>query len=64
MFAIFTEKHMYEIYINAYFEEYLLMAASEPALWGNVWNFVSGSHLKPSWLGNITKIPVAFKPKL
>ena len=32
MFAIFTEKHMSEIYINAYFEEYLLMAASEPAL--------------------------------
>ena len=27
-----------------------------------VWNFVSGSHLKPSWLSNITKIPVTFKP--
>ena len=29
-----------------------------------VWNFVSGLHLKPSELGNITIIPVAFKPKL
>ena len=28
-----------------------------------VWNFVSGSHLKSSRLGNITKIPVTFKPK-
>ena len=28
-----------------------------------VWNFVSGQSLsKPSWLSNITKIPVAFKP--
>ena len=35
MFAIFTEKHMFENYIHAYFEEYLLMAASEPALWDN-----------------------------
>ena len=29
-----------------------------------VWNFVSGSHLKPSRLSNITKIPVAFKTEL
>ena len=29
-----------------------------------VWKFVFGSHLKPAWLSNITKIPVAFKPKL
>ena len=29
-----------------------------------VWNFVSGSHLKPTWLSNITKIPVAFIPDL
>ena len=29
-----------------------------------VWNFVSGLHLKPSWLSSITKIPVTFKPKL
>ena len=29
-----------------------------------VWNFVSGLHLKPSWLSNTTKMPVAFKPKL
>ena len=28
-----------------------------------VWNFVSGSHLKPSRLSNITKIPVNFKSK-
>ena len=28
------------------------------------WNFVSQSHLKPSWHSNITKIPVTFKPKL
>ena len=28
-----------------------------------VWNFVSGSHLKPSRL-NMTKIPVVFKPGL
>ena len=28
-----------------------------------VWNFVSGSHLKPSRLSNITKTPVAFKPE-
>ena len=29
-----------------------------------VWNFVSGLHLKPSWLSNITNTPVPFKPKL
>ena len=30
-----------------------------------VWNFVSGQSLsKPSWLGNITKIPVAFQSEL
>ena len=29
-----------------------------------VWNFISGLHLKPSWLSNITKIPVAFNSKL
>ena len=29
-----------------------------------VWNFVSGSHLEPFWLSNITKILVTFKPEL
>ena len=30
-----------------------------------VWNFVCGDSLsKPSWLRNITQIPVAFKPEL
>ena len=29
-----------------------------------VWKFVPGLHLKPSWLSNITKITIAFKPKL
>ena len=30
-----------------------------------VWNLISGQLLlKPSWLSNITKIPVAFKPEL
>ena len=30
-----------------------------------VWNFVSGQSVsKPTWLSNITKIPVAFKPEL
>ena len=31
-----------------------------------IWKFVSGPHLKPSWLGNITKIPVnlSFKQNL
>ena len=29
-----------------------------------VWNFVSGSHLIPFWLSNITKISIAFKSKL
>ena len=32
--------------------------------WFIVWNFVSGSHLKPPWLSNITKIPVSFKQML
>ena len=31
----YSQKNTYEIYINANFEEYLLMAASEPALWDN-----------------------------
>ena len=50
-----------EILKNTYFKEHLYTAASELTLRSIVWNFVSGSHLKPSQLSNITKIPVAFK---
>ena len=50
-------KHLCEIFKNTYSEEHLCLAASEL-------NFVSGSHLKPSRLGNITKIQVTFKPDL
>ena len=51
-----------EIFKNTYFEEHLCRAASELTLESDVRNFVSGKSLsKPSWLGNITKIPVAFK---
>ena len=54
-----------EIFKNTYFEEHLYTAASELTLESDIRNFVSGKSLsKPSWLGNITKIPVAFKPEL
>ena len=56
-FLTFMGKHLCEIFKNTYFEEHLCLAASEL-------NFVSGSHLKPSRLGNITKIQVTFKPDL
>ena len=66
IFRTFTWKHLCEIFKNTYFEEDLRTVAFELTVLLNeviVWNFVSGSHLKPSRL-NITKIPVAFKPDL
>ena len=54
-------KHPREIFKNTYFKEHLCKDASELTLWSIVWNFVSGLHLKPSQLSNITKIPMAFK---
>ena len=59
-FPIFTGKHLCEIIKNNYFEEHFCTVASE-LKWFIVWSFVSGSHLKPPWLSNITKIPVVFK---
>ena len=53
-----------EILKNTYFKEHLHTAGSELTLRSIVWNFVSGSHLKPSRLSNITKIPITFKSKL
>ena len=52
-FAIFTGKHLCEIFKNTCFEEYLHTAASERTLWSDI--FVSGSHFKASWLGNIIR---------
>ena len=46
-FAIFTGNHLRE--------EHLPTAACQLTLWSDCWKFVSGSHLKPSWLSNITK---------
>ena len=65
-FVTFTGKHLCETFKNIYFEEHLRTTASELTVVLNeviVWNFVSGSHLKPSRL-NITKMPVALKPDL
>ena len=62
--ALFTGKHPCEIFKNTYFKENLHTAASELTLRSIVWNLVSGLHLKPSRLSNITKIPVAFKSEL
>ena len=42
------EKHLCEIFKNTYFQEHLHTAASEVTLRSDFWNFVSGSHLKPS----------------
>ena len=56
-----------EIIKNTYFEEHLRTAMNYEMNWLYEvinWNFVSRLHLKPSWLNNITKIPVAFKQKL
>ena len=39
-------------------------AASELTLRSIVWNLASGSHLKPSRLSNITKIPLPFKSEV
>ena len=47
IFAIFTGNHLRE--------EHLPTAACQLTLWSDCWKFVSGSHLKPSWLSNITK---------
>ena len=52
-FAIFTGKHLCKIFKNTCFEEYLHTAASERTLWSDI--FVSGSHFKASWLGNIIR---------
>ena len=52
-------KHQCEIFKNI-FVRLLLKSLYEVI----IWNFVSGSHLKPSRLSNITKIPITFKSKL
>ena len=55
----------WEIFKNTYFEEHLHMAASGVTLGSYCLGLFSGESLsKPSWLSNITKIPVAFKPEL
>ena len=54
-FTIFSGKHLCKIFKNTYFEEHRRTAASELTL---------ESHLKPYWLCNVTKIPVAFKTML
>ena len=49
----------WEISKNTYFEERLCTVEV------TVLDFISGQSLsKPSWLSNITKLPVAFKPEL
>ena len=63
-FVTFTGKDLCQIFKNTYFEEHLHTAASELTLQSDFWNFVFGSHLKPSRHSNITKILVAFKPDL
>ena len=52
---MFTGKHQCEILKNTYVEEDLCMADSQLTLWSDCEEFFSGSHLKPSWLSNITK---------
>ena len=55
-FVIFTEKHQCEILKNIYFEEDLRTADCQLTLWSDCWEvIVSGSHIKLSWLSNITK---------
>ena len=55
----------WEISKNTYFEEHLCTASSEMTLESDClglsfWRVA----FKASWLNNITKIPVAFKPEL
>ena len=64
IFAIFTGKHLYEIFMNIYLKEHLCRAASELTLRNIAWNLVSRLRLNPSRLSDITKIPVAFKSEL
>ena len=64
-FEIFMGKHLCEIFKNTYFEEHLRTAASELTLESDCfilcfWTVV----FKTILIGNITKIPVAFKSKL
>ena len=55
----------WEISKNTYFEEHQHTAASEVTLGsGYLGLFFRESFSKPSWLSNITKIPVTFKPEL
>ena len=56
-------KHLCEIFKETYFKEHLY-GCFKLTLRSIVWNLISGSHLKPSRLNNITKIPVAYKSEL
>ena len=72
-FSIFTGKHMsWSLFLTLLLESFRVpfRTSAYGCFWTELRKWLFGtlfsgeSYSKPSWLSNITKIPVAFKPKL
>ena len=61
---VFYQNILQENTLKSYFEEHLRTVTSAETLRSDWLGLLSGELLsKPSWLSNIAKIPVAFKPE-